>query len=613
MNSCHPIELTSRADPLCRPIDWAFPSPNATPTHSAFGHDVFQTPKTTATNHPSHFQDAFATPQMTVYGTPRLQQSTPNQYATAPQQYLQPVQLSFASPQAQWANSQPAHMPHNGSHSTQTQTPPPTRDSVKMQVQQQVAFGTPSTIASRRYMTPQHGMSGVEDQELHLHMPMGQPLMNGPATAPVKSTFVWDMHPSPIQARQSTLVDPFMSNIPDGTAWAFQERDREPTLQEQISQTVQQSIAMSSAENASMLSLSGSVDPSLVYSSPVAPPQSRLRPSMLVPDRRRVSANKHNRTDTTSSNESASLRPSVMLRRSNTTGSARPSASSDALGRVDAVPPRTASPLKRAGRSRLDSITESFKLRQRSSVILTVDENGIARTETSEEAPMRSMRARYPALFDSDSSDNESEGSFDSSSRRTSFTFSKREERKQKAPKLDPPIEKFEGLTIPRSSSSASMRGTVTPSRAAVAAAAQLRKQGSFRRTNSLRQSRMPAPIDTYPMGGHDETNDVSPDKQLPTDMLGISNKRLRPPHAMQNTIDAHNRRWSLMSGEQTQDPFASSVQRRPLRKIRCVCGLTSEELPVVQCVSCTQWSHTVCVGHASAAGFTCVLCTKPL
>ncbi|TKA67744.1 hypothetical protein B0A55_07780, partial [Friedmanniomyces simplex] len=51
--------------------DWNFPSPGATPTNPIFG-NVLQTPKTAT--FPSHFQDAFNTPQMQAYTTPQQPQ-----------------------------------------------------------------------------------------------------------------------------------------------------------------------------------------------------------------------------------------------------------------------------------------------------------------------------------------------------------------------------------------------------------------------------------------------------------------------------------------------------------------------------------------------------------
>ncbi|QIW96569.1 hypothetical protein AMS68_002087 [Peltaster fructicola] len=577
------------------PVDWSFPSPNATPNHQSFGHDIFQTPKTTTL--PSHFQDAFNTPQVQSFTTPRLQHAiaTPQQ-GSRPQHYIpQPyAQPPSTSPQAQWhPHFAPEQVLPSNVPASQVQTPPPTRDSdARKVVHQPVAFGTPSTIATRRHMTPQRQVLDTREQTLQIQFPqVTQPFANtGPMTAPVRSTYQWQ--PSPVQVRQaSTLEDPFMSNIPREMAWSFQGGDAfEGALQEQLSQTVSQSMASSVAPGTSLhaTTMSSSIDPSLVYSSPVhLLPPVPARPRSAMPgaqseQRRRVNA-KHARTDTTSSGESAS-RPN--LRRSNTTGSARSSnVPTDIFGRVLDVP-RTASPLKRVGRTPLGSISEMSKQKHRSSVILTVDENGLARTETQDDSPTRSMRARYPGLFDSDSSDPEPDESPEPISRRSSFAFNKRDERKQKAPKLDPPIEKFEGLSIPRSSSSASLRGTVTPSRAAIAATAQLRRQSSLRRTSSLRRSQsrgQGASMDTCPMNVTDDQSWIatSPEKQQ-FEFAPVNTRRARPPRAvMQNTLDAHNRRWSMMSVEQQGslqgDVFAGSSQS-PTKKMRCLCGTANQD-----------------------------------
>ncbi|EME86324.1 uncharacterized protein MYCFIDRAFT_181934 [Pseudocercospora fijiensis CIRAD86] len=88
--------------------------------------------------------------------------------------------------------------------------------------------------------------------------------------------------------------------------------------------------------------------------------------------------------------------------------------------------------------------------------------------------------------------------------------------------------------------------------------------------------------------------------------------------------LDAHNRRWSIMSMEQHQSispthpqgpqffemHFPQPSQRR---QVRCTCGVNSDRGQMVQCKSCTQWCHATCIGVDPTAGpITCFLCTKP-
>ena len=222
---------------------------------------------------------------------------------------------------------------------------------------------------------------------------------------------------------------------------------------------------------------STSLVPSLIYSSPIRPmvrstsrpskPRSKQTPSTV---KRKDSADpSSSRSGTPSPVDNFPAVSGLALRRSNTTGTARPSSvhsslnGLETLGRRNSVSQisRTSSPLKRAGKTPLGSISEHTS-RTRASVILTIDENGRARTERRNVAndPTKSIREKYPGLYDSDSSEEESDATEHGMA---SFTFAKGEERRSKAVKLDPPVEGLDGLSIPRSSSSASLRGAVTP------------------------------------------------------------------------------------------------------------------------------------------------------
>ncbi|KAI7598393.1 hypothetical protein KC319_g23012, partial [Hortaea werneckii] len=133
--------------------DWTFPSPTATPTTAAFGNNVFQTPKTST--FPSHFRDAFSTPQIPGYTTPQQHQPASMTPGHRPQSSSETLRSNFyANVHArhppvqhtpQYKTGPPAFSPvqqqqgihfsppmqpgmHYPSEFTQTQTPPPTRD-----------------------------------------------------------------------------------------------------------------------------------------------------------------------------------------------------------------------------------------------------------------------------------------------------------------------------------------------------------------------------------------------------------------------------------------------------------------------------------------------------
>lgn len=160
--------------------------------------------------------------------------------------------------------------------------------------------------------------------------------------------------------------------------------------------------------------------------------------------------------------------------------------------------PRRSSPLKRdrINRASLSSISETPKPALRTSVILTVDSNGRARTETRvvESSPTKSARDKYPSLWDESDSDSEtpvlSRSTSQWPSRNSSLGHSRGDERHSKVAKLDPPLEDLENLHLPRSNSSASLASLKTPSKAAYSAAAQLRRQGSAKKPRPSMQSR---------------------------------------------------------------------------------------------------------------------------
>ena len=697
--------------------DWSFPSPTATPTTGCFGNNTIQTPKTAT--FPSHFQDAFATPQMPGYGTPQqplYSSSTPmqrpqsssetlrsNYYAAMQAQTgAQNMNNSVQYPQdassngsfVNMAQPSPQHMTFSQCDPTQMQTPPPTRGTSvkKPQMVQTAAFGTPSTIASRRFMTPhQHILQSnapMHQQGTPMQFPMLQlsPDMQqfgnmGPMTAPVQSQThnFWNAQPSPVGnlGQPIMLDDPFGLNATQQLPWT-PNASTQPQQQSgaevmgfetpamgsfaiQQAQERPSSAAPTMKRNVphmqpSYPQTSASVDPSLLYSSPAQPsqrPSSRgmkVRPTMEeVDSKRRDSA-----APTLSSSTTPTGNGRQVLRRCNTIGATRPRSSASSNASTESLNTsgqmaRSGSPLKRVGVTPLDSISEAMKPRvQRPSVVLTIDENGLARAvPQASTSPTKSVRERYPGLFDSDSSDGESNPSLGPASRNASFTFTDGEERRPKMARLDTPVENLEGLSLPRSSSSASLK--VNPSRAAIAAAHQLKRQGSLRRPGSLRV-RQPlqkstsynSMIDTCPMDLGDQStnggNSVSPDVETQNFDFTTTGTEFGNTDFSQSSLGDQNIDWSMysMSQPQSQPPQQvyqaqpqqhqhqqQSQQQQPRQvpqqdvRIRCPCGDNQYHgQALVQCKSCTQYQHPACVNINPAFGqppsYCCFLCQRP-
>ncbi|KAK3678750.1 hypothetical protein LTR78_001203 [Recurvomyces mirabilis] len=679
--------------------DWSFPSPGATPTAAAFGNHVFQTPKNAT--FPSHFQDAFSTPQMPSYATPQQPQysrMTPvqrtqsssetlrsNFYAGMQAGVMQPVpmpqQMNYA-PQVispgQGMAYQPSPAQPMMQHiiaSQQMQTPPPTRGTPGRKVQQptQVAFGTPSTIAARRFTTPQQQLQQAQAIPQGPYTPVQFPQIQfspdmyqfnnfGPASAPVmpQTQLLWDQVRSPMAAipQQASLDDPFAPSIQQSGTWSSVSpaMSQGPIMSFETPAMTSFPVQPPHPRPASAASLPGgfvnnamtvatsaaSLDPSLIYSSPVRPISrsasrtSKVRPDKPVNKRKDSALESKAQKDSVSPADSGPSISGPGLRRSNTVGNPRSGTAQSAISMAESLSrsesmqqiPRTASPLKRIGRTPLRAISE-HKPVHRPSVILTVDENGIARTETRrpEPSPTKSIRERYPGLFDSDTSDDEDEDESVTSeqppSRSASFNFARSEERRAKAARLDPPVENLEGLSIPRTNSALSVKG-VTPSRAAVAAAAQLRRKGSLRRTSRSTAGRRNISsstgslIDSCSMdmsveSGHDSTA-AGAEVHAAQSIWSPPGSMLRPREA---TLDAHNRRWSMMSFDQQVPQQQPLPRTRAAPLIRCLCGRTEDDgSPLLQCSSCTQWLHPTCTGldpYQPPRRFTCFLCTKPV
>ncbi|KAI5227570.1 hypothetical protein AUEXF2481DRAFT_30999 [Aureobasidium subglaciale EXF-2481] len=160
------------------------------------------------------------------------------------------------------------------------------------------------------------------------------------------------------------------------------------------------------------------------------------------------------------------------------------------LGRSNSVCnlPRRSSPLKRIARGSLSSIAETSQPQVRTSVVLTIDANGTARTETRviEESPTRakeetqSIKDKYPNLWDDSDSDSDSTPANKWPNRHDSLAQPNAgQERSAKMARLDTSSDNLEIAQLPRSNSTASLK---TPSKAVYAIAVQLRRHGSAKK-----------------------------------------------------------------------------------------------------------------------------------
>ena len=534
---------------LDRPTDWHIPSPSQTPTSTSFPSGAFVTPK--SNKFPSHFQEAFSTPQPngqhTPFQTPSSfsNQITPrvrpassysqdkikfddpvfhrNHAAIDPGLHLPPVEASrrlSSSPNT----SQPLRsadrgrfppralegLPMNEMDSSQMQTPPPTRDSSRRKAQQAyaAALNTPTT-ASRRAaipdpanvnyaVPPQTQASPFATTNLHYSPDIYQFSNTAPATAPVygQPRAMWG-HSDSLSTMNmdwsSTFDDPFAASsqqpanqmswqdlsspINAGTnvqhvalgpqtspGWVggnATQSNYAPT-----SKAVPESPVTTGVNPSLLMSFSGPGVDTASSDQPVAlnsasssiATQGRQpyeqQSQELQRDRDAEQARKarqHTRNSTSSSfaTSKGSARPG--LGRANTVGGFKGSGRG-ALSVGDQVA-RTSSPLKRQSQGSLASIPERRKS-QRRSVVLTVDENGRASTETKilNDSHQPEPRQKYPSLWDDESSESSSGDDATTRRRPSSFTFGRSSDRPAKAPR---PTSK-DVTSMPRSSSASS-------------------------------------------------------------------------------------------------------------------------------------------------------------
>jgi hypothetical protein len=378
------------------------------------------------------------------------------------------------------------------------QTPPPIRDSsIKSRPQRlDSATAYPSTTLSQpgfdtstfSFTAPQHTMDSWSQPSGPMSAPLSAPAWTANQDDPFSR---WSAQTP--QSSQSTLA-------PQSSQSSQSSRPHPPPQPPTASRP---SITRSTSSNnvpyatptaAKKPSVPLSVNPTRLYSSPVRSHFTN------IPEARPVSPEKPCLAPPfPSTSGPASPRGSNGLQRSNTVANilkpsptivSQASEATTSLSRSNSVSnlPRRSSPLKRIVRGSLSSIAETSRPPFRTSVVLTIDANGTARTETRviEENPSQSneksqaIKEKYPDLWDDSDSDSDSTCGNNWPSRHDSLAHADAgQERSAKMARLDRSSDSLEMAQLPRSNSTASLK---TPCKAAYTATIQLRRQGSAKK-----------------------------------------------------------------------------------------------------------------------------------
>lgn len=436
-----------------------------------------------------------------------------------------------------------------------------------------------------------------------------------------------------------------------------------------------------SSDIPNMMTTAAGVNPNLLYSSPnrfmsasfdtaFSPEQQTSFDGLLSPNKQSSISFTQGSIERPNSRQQnllpeSQLRPGI--RRSHTTGGGRPQsmyASMDSLSRSNSAAniARRPSPLKRANMGSmvsLASIAETPKTlpRSRTSVVLTVDSKGRARAETRviDASPTKSMKCRYPSLWDDSDSDSDSDKSTQIPGMNSSFSASRTSERQCKVARLDPPLENLEGLNLPRSNSSASMRAT--PSKAAYAASMQLRRQGSVKRSgNTIGHNRrntttsLNRSMTDLSSAAPDRTEDMAMN-DAGAALRKAMESRSSQPESITASRQSTRSRTQSSAARPIFPPRTSSLMRsqssftldsapmipmsadnsptkncpiKPTGELanamsaitRCICGFPFvDNQLMIQCNSCHLWLHTGCLGmipHQLPPHYTCTFCATP-
>ncbi|KAH0080189.1 hypothetical protein KCU96_g12598, partial [Aureobasidium melanogenum] len=496
--------------------DWQQFTPSSTPTTTVF--DINLNNSNAATPTQTHFHDAFPTydyahhkrdsvastataasidsnPHYVAY--PQLHQHHQQQqsyhtydYATSPL-FVQGQSQSHSHSQVP-SQSQSQSQPQTQPPVFQMQTPPPTRGSSTKRRPQRLDSTTPLTSTALRQPNFDNATFDFTASQASMN---SWTQLSGPSSAPLSAP-AWTANQDDPFSHWSTQSS--QSSQPSHASHSFRSQassqssaPSRPTITRSTSSNNVPYTTPTAAKNPSM---AFNVDPMQPRSSPVQTKFSN------VPEARPVSPAKPCLAPAfPSASGQGSPVKGAGLQRSNTVGNflkpspeivSQASGAASSLGRSNSICnlPRRSSPLKRIARGSLSSIAETARPQVRTSVVLTIDANGTARTETRviEESPSQSkkesqaIKDKYPNLWDDSDSDSDSTCGNRWPSRHDSLAHANAgQERSAKMARLDTSSENLEMARLPRSNSTASLK---TPCKAAYAAAMQLRRQGSAKK-----------------------------------------------------------------------------------------------------------------------------------
>ncbi|KAK6007273.1 hypothetical protein QM012_006281 [Aureobasidium pullulans] len=483
--------------------DWQQFTPSSTPTTTVF--DINPNNSNAATPTQTHFHEAFpayeyahhkrdsvastataasidSNPHYVAY--PQLQQQQQPyhtyDYATSP---------LFVQGQSQTSSqSQPQIQPQV----FQMQTPPPTRGSSTKRRPQRLDSATPLTSTALRQ--PDFANATFDFTASQASMNSWSQL-SGPSSAPLSAP-AWTANQDDPFSHWSS--QPSQSTQPSHASQSFRSQ-ASPQSSAPSRPTITRS---TSSNNIPYTTPTAVKKPAVPFSLDSMHPQSSPVRSKFptIPEARPASPGKPCLAPAfPSTSGQGSPVKSAGLQRSNTVGNllkpspeivSQASGAPSSLGRSNSICnlPRRSSPLKRIARGSLSSIAEAARPPVRTSVVLTIDANGTARTETRviEESPSQSkkesqaIKDKYPNLWDDSDSDSDSTCGNKWPSRHDSLAHaSTGQERSAKMARLDTSSENLEMARLPRSNSTASLK---TPCKAAYAATMQLRRQGSAKK-----------------------------------------------------------------------------------------------------------------------------------
>lgn len=356
-----------------------------------------------------------------------------------------------------------------------------------------------------------------------------------------------------------------------------------------------------------------------------------------------------------------------MLRRSNTFETQRPQSMYGSFGELSRSNtsggiPRKASPFKRTNRNSMASLASIFEstptsintntttntttnTSNRRSMILTVDDQGIARAEKQvlEQSPSKSLlMARYPSLWDDSDSDSDADNDKPASPSSSCIQSPQAEQDPSTQKSIAETLAALEGVTLPRATSSASIKATPTKNNHPLCRPSSVRKSYSagHSRRNTVSFS-IGSPSDAEHSGNSTTADEESGNASVALRKAFEKRQQLREAAKNQPRPRALTKQRPKSTYIPRNSSFlglgASSFDRAPMQNFnapfrqnpldpctdmtaamssisRCICNHNVFNGQVMlQCSFCHFWSHAACAGFspndALPPNFACNFC----